>query len=463
MKKLLPVAGFLLCLPAYSLQAADNYGSFPITVQGYDGSKKDSTSYTGQIARHALQNSLKKLAGQGNGSANPELKAQMMAYYEGKDAGRAIIDPKSKGAFVIKQTMIDEISTKKNLKGKAYKGLITGWPGNMTGAEVIEFMIDKASSSNKGFDPLTGYNYPQLISKFSMGAVFYNQAVDNYLDEKLDADNKPNGKAYKDGAAYTGKEHVWDEAFGYFGAPAHSLSLTPRQVYGIAKKKDLKIADANGDGKVDLKTEMTFAHAYYAADADKSGTNYLATITQAFIDGRKLIASAKGKNLTDSQRGKLKAYANVVKTNWEKVIAEATFKYAGSVYKDLQKLQTVIETNGDAKKVFADYGKHWGEMKGFALALETGGKNLGEMGVKMNRLIGFGPMLLGGNQVTGLDANGGYVSGGSKDLGDYMVHMIKLQKLLGDSYGLKARKNDVTAQLADLVESMGEKTSAEND
>ena len=66
----------------------------------------------------------------------------------------------------------------------------------MTGPEVIEFMIKKAATTNKGFDPLlTGLDYAQLISKFAMGAVFYNQAVDNYLDEKLEADTKPNGKA----------------------------------------------------------------------------------------------------------------------------------------------------------------------------------------------------------------------------------------------------------------------------
>ena len=44
--------------------------------------------------------------------------------------------------------------------------------------------INKAEHGS-AFDPNTGYNYPQLISKFAMGAVFYNQAVDNYLDEKL--------------------------------------------------------------------------------------------------------------------------------------------------------------------------------------------------------------------------------------------------------------------------------------
>ena len=141
----------------------------------------------------------------------------------------------------MRMTMVDEISKGKDLKGKTYKGIVNGFPGRMSGPEVFEFMIDKASSSKGGFDPLTGYNYPQLISKFMMGAVFYSQAVDNYLDEKLEADKKPNNKPYKKGAHYTGKEHVWDEAFGYFGAPAHALDLNASQAYGIAKKKDLKV------------------------------------------------------------------------------------------------------------------------------------------------------------------------------------------------------------------------------
>ena len=46
-------------------------------------------------------------------------------------------------------------------------------------------MLDKAADTSNGFDANTGYDYIQLISKFAMGAVFYNQAVDNYLDEKM--------------------------------------------------------------------------------------------------------------------------------------------------------------------------------------------------------------------------------------------------------------------------------------
>ena len=441
----------------------DMYGNFPVTEKSYSGKKKDSTSYTGQVARHVLHNSLKKLAGKGNGNPNPELKATMMSYYSSKDAGRKIIDPTSKGEFKVKQTMVDEISKGKNLKGKTYKGLVNGFPGQMSGPEVFEFLIDKASSSNKGFDPVTGYNYTQLISKFMMGAVFYSQAVDNYLDEKMGADNKPNNKPYKKGAHYTGKEHSWDEAFGYFGAPAHAMALNAKQAYGIAKRKDIKVADANGDGVVDLKTEMTFAHAYYAADSDKAGTKYMHTIVDAFIKGRQLIRDADGAALTDQQRAKLMSYVKVIKTNWERVIAEAAFKYAGSCYKDLEKLRTIVESNGDASKAFAAYGKHWGELKGFLMALETSGRSLGEAGVRMNRLVGYGPVLLGGGQVTGIDSDGNFLIGGNRSMGEYQVHMVKLQKLLGDTFKLKARKNDVTGEMDDLLKSLGSSRAAEND
>ena len=465
MKSSLPVVATLVSsLAVMNVQAAsDVYGPFPVTVKNYAGNKTDSTAYSGQVARQVLHNSLKKLAGQGTGQPNDELKARMMAYYAGKDAGRAILDPVSKGDFKIKQSAVDEISKGKNLKGKTYKGLVNGWPGQMTGAEVIEHMIDKAASSPKGYDPLTGHDYRQLISKFLMGAVFYSQAVDNYLDEGLEANKKPNDKPYSDGAAYTGKEHVWDEAFGYFGAPAHALKLDAAQVHGIAKQKDVKVADANGDGVVDLLNEMTFGHAYYAADSDKAGTDYLHTITRAFLDGRKLISAADGRALSDSERAKLKGYAEVIKTNWEQVLAEAAFKYAGSTYQDLAKLKIIIESDGDAAKAFRTYAKHWGEMKGFLMALETGGKDLGGVGVQINRLVGFGPVLLGGNQVTGVDADGNLQTGGNTSMGDYMINMVKLQKVLADHFDLKARKNDVTAQMDGLLESVGSAKSAEND
>jgi len=449
-------------------QAADKvYADFPVTVKNYKGSAEHSVAYTGQMARHVLHTSLKKLAGKGNGEANAELKAQMMAYYEGKEAGRDIISPASKGKFVFAERKVDELSKKKNLSGKAYKGAVTSWPGNMTGAEVLSFMIDKAAATEKGYDKVNGLDYAQLISKFAMGAVFYSQAVDNYLDEKLEADTKPNNKAYKDGKPYTGKEHVWDEAFGYFGAPAHTLTLSAKDVYNIAKGKEeaLALADANKDGKVSLYNEMAFAHAYYAAGFDKGGkTSYLHTITEAFIDGRQLISDANGEKLTDEQRAKLKGYAKVIAENWEKVIAEAVFKYAGSTYKDIEKLNATLESKGDVGKVLRGYAKHWGELKGFAMALQVSGKDLGATGVQLNRLIGFGPVLLGDTQVTGIDTDGNYVQSSTMSLDEYALNMLKVQQLMVDEFGVEARNKDVLASMGDLVKKLGEQAAeAEND
>lgn len=448
------------------------YGPFPVTVKGYGGDATDSTVYTGQMARHVLHESLKKLAGKGDGTPDAELKARMMAYYKGKEAGRAIVAPKSKGAFVLAQTEVDAVGKKANLADKTFKGAVAGWPGGRTGPEVVSFWIDKASSARKGLDAENGYNYPQLISKFLMGAVFYNQAVDKYLDENLNADVKPNDKPYKKGTAYTGKEHSWDEGFGYFGAAAHTMALSASESYQIAKlgsKSDspeaaLALADHDKDGKVDLGREMTFAHAYYAAGYDKGGkSDYLKTIMKAFIEGRTLIAKANGEALTDDQRAELKRQAGIIRSNWEKVIAESVFKYAGSTYKDLKKLTEIKAAGGDTTKQFAKYAKHWGELKGFALALQAGGKDLGIVAVRLNRLIGYGPVLLDGSQVNFIDGKGNYVRGEAPSLDEYMVHMLKVQKVIADNFGVTARVNDATGDLSELAKKFNAADSAETD
>ena len=93
MSKLLTMGAAALAAALLSSTAlADDavYAGFPVTVKGYSGSKTTSVSYTGQVARHALHDSLKKLAGSGDGKTSAELKAKLMAYFSGKDAGRAI-------------------------------------------------------------------------------------------------------------------------------------------------------------------------------------------------------------------------------------------------------------------------------------------------------------------------------------------------------------------------------------
>ena len=431
----------------------DVYGPFPVTLKGYSGDCTNTVSYSGQIARHVQHDSLKDRSTKGS-------YAEMVAYYEGSDKNKQIWAPASKDGFPIKQTLLNEISKGKNLSGKTYKGTITAWPNNMTGPEVIDFWMNKASSNPK--DVSVGLNYQQLLSKFIMGAVFYNQAVDNYLDEKMRADTKPNDKPYKDGACYTGKEHSWDEAFGYWGAAAHSLLLSAEQNYNIAKKKDLVSADYDEDGVVDLKSEYVFAHAYYASSFDKGGkTSYMEDITRAFLDGRKLITSANGEKLTDVQRTELMGHVSIISENWQKVIAESVFKYAGSTYKSLVALEDV--SNTDLAKEFSKYMKYWGELKGFSMALQVGKDNIGESATKLNRMIGFGPMLMDETQIVGIDSKGDYVMDKIYSMNDAKLHMLKIQKLMIDDFGVEARSNDMLADMADLASKIGTSESAEND
>ena len=111
--------------------------------------------------------------------------------------------------------------------------------------------------------------------------------------------------------------------------------------------------------------------AYYAAAADKTGRiNYGKTITKAFIDGRKIITSANGKS-SQEQLGKLRKLASIIEDNWEKTLAEAVFKYAGSCFKDLKAIQQgKLSAQGK-------YSKHWGELKGFSLSFRWVEKSRG--------------------------------------------------------------------------------------
>ena len=465
MKKLKVTTAIVAVALSGTMALSDGYGPFPVTLKGYSGDKTNTVSYSGQIARHVLEQSLKKLAGKGNGGGNAaDLEAQMLSYFNGSDDDLPIIAPKSKDGFKIKQTSLHQISKGKNISGKFYDGAMPAWPGNMSGKDVAYNMIAMAAKSNKGFDADTGYDWAQLISKYTMGAMAYNQAVDNYLDEKLSAEKKPNNKPYKDGAHYTGKEHSWDEAFGYWGAAAHQHGFNPNKVYEIAKMKNQGVADKNGDGMVDLKSEYVFGPCYYAAAFDRSGTkstNYTNTMFDAFLDGRKLITAAAGDALSDSERSQLKAYAATIEENWEKVLAEAVFKYAGSVYKDINKMKDL--SGDDLKKAYRAYAKHWGELKGFAMAMQSGKSNLGATATKMNKLMGFGPVTLNNSYVTGMDSNGNFVMDRKKSWSDYQLHMLKIQQMMVDQFSVKARANDGLNDLQALTDKLDSASSAETD
>ena len=117
------------------------YGPYPVTLLGYQGSETNSVSYSGQFGRQLLHNSLKKAMSSG---ASIDV---LNGYFNGSDSALELLDPKSSDKFKVDVTNINDVS-KTNLSGKAYKGAINGWPGNMTGKEVLASMIERGAASN---------------------------------------------------------------------------------------------------------------------------------------------------------------------------------------------------------------------------------------------------------------------------------------------------------------------------
>ena len=147
------------------------YGPFPITEKSYNGSKKNSVSYGGQIARQLQHNALKKLASKGNpGDPTNAPEKKMLNYFNTKDKSKtlAILDPSPNSSkFPVKQKMIGDLSGGANLSGKADKRIQTSWPGNMSGVDVIKFMIKKAGKTKGGVDTVS-YTHLTLPTIYSV-------------------------------------------------------------------------------------------------------------------------------------------------------------------------------------------------------------------------------------------------------------------------------------------------------
>jgi len=143
------------------------------------------------------------------------------------------------------------------------------------------------------------------------------------------------------------------------------------------------------------------------------------------------------------------------------VLAEATFKYAGSVYNDISKMGSL--EGEELAKAYRNYVKHWGELKGFAMALQTGKNNLGKTAVELNRLIGYGPVTLDNTYVTGVDAEGNFLRDRRMSWSDYQLNMLNVQKVLVDTFGIESRANDALADLEGLAGKLNSEASAETD
>jgi hypothetical protein len=211
-------------------------------------------------------------------------------------------------------------------------------------------------------DVATGVDYQQMVQKFLGMAVAFSQGTDDYLYKLTGTLNggtaKDNTVSDDEDYGYTSMEHNFDEGLGYYGAARHTDTMT------LAEIKSPGYTDFNNDGKIDMKSEVSFGHSVNAAKRDigsTTGTTMTADIFDAFVAARTIISNGEGTDgaLTTAQTTALDAEINTIITNWEKAIAATVVHYINDVVADLA-----------ADAPINDLAKHWSELKGFSLGLQ---------------------------------------------------------------------------------------------
>ena len=74
----------------------------------------------------------------------------------------------------------------------------------------------------------------------------------------------------------------------------------------------------------------------------------------------------------------------------------------------------------------------------------------------------MGPVLMNASQVTGVNSAGNYIKE-AQSWGEFKLHMLKIQKLMVEKFGVKAKGNDMLADMSSLASKVGSSDSAEND
>jgi hypothetical protein len=414
-----------------------------------------SVSYPGQVLRQVLIDDLKgHLGGMtarlDGGSFYPvpgDVTAELDFYYAFDSAAYGALEHGVTVGGAPLQTTYDEISTDKDLAGKIagndpvgqhvdWSRGFMGWSADgVTSPESLVrhwfATIDaQAVAWSGGEIPLgptgepvpavtvtpDGLDLQQLLEKFLRGSVAYSQGADDYLDDDTEGKGLlSDHTALSEGKPYTELEHQWDEGFGYFGAARDYGDWTDDEI------ADLGSDDRDGDGLVDLLSEVNWGHSQNAAKRDRgaiAATDYTAQAWVGFFEGRRLLAETAGRALTPDELATLQGHRDHALDAWERAIASTVVHYINETLHDMG-------TIGSDDYDFGAHAKHWSELKGFALSLQFNRRSPLEASdfVLLHDRIGTRPVLPGASNT---------------ELADAAADLRAARGLLGAAYGFDA-------------------------
>lgn len=379
---------------------------------------ESSVAYPGQTVRYLLIQDLKiktdRLASEG---ASAVTKDELMRYY-GYEDSYDMETLTGTGDFETLLTHYSEIASGKDLVGKATAeyGNETLIGRDATADELIRAYLDSIATRSQNPDNLgtpaaytttQGLDLSQLVNKLLLGSVVYAQGTDKYLGITLDSDNSgPDSE----GSTYSTMEHVWDESFGYFGAPRDFANYTDEEIADGTIYKD-----ANGDGAIDFRSEYVFTFAGYAADRDVagSGIDFSGELFQAYLDGRTAIVN-------EASTEEIAAARDEAAQIFEKIVAANVIHYVNSTLSDMEEVtESQVEENNNAA-----LNEHWAEAKGFAWALQYNDLPVSQVGdselEELHDLLGSVPP---------------YAVPGSEDAQQYRSDLQEAKTVLQDALG----------------------------
>jgi hypothetical protein len=357
-----------------------------------------SVAYDGQVFRQLLIADLKTYLGgltariDGGYVPNPgDVERDLLFYYAFSDANGAEVEHLFRPDPAARQTTYGEVSSGKDLKGKIagndpvgqhrdWSLGVDGWtqPGVTSPdslvlrwiAEIDAAAVDRANGKvpvgpdgkpvAAVFLSADGRDRQQLLEKFLRGAVSFSQGADDYLDDDLEGKGiNSDHTQVEEGKAWTTLEHQWDEGFGYFGASVAYPTWDKDLIAGAA------VQDDDGDGVIDLLTEVSWGASTNAAKRDttsKAPTDLVGEAWEGFHAGRALLATTTGP-LSAADREDLKVHRDQAVLAWEKALAASAVHYINQVLRHHGRF-------GTQDYRFSDHAKHWSELKGFALSLQ---------------------------------------------------------------------------------------------
>lgn len=216
-----------------------------------------------------------------------------------------------------------------------------------------------------------GHDLRQLIEKFLYGAVAFSQGTNAHLQTDWEAAN-----VQDESSPYTEAEHHWDQAFGHFGAARNLGAYTDDEIRaaGPDRRPELENGynDANGDGLIDLYSEINFGASRLCAARD-AGAVVATDLTQqafdAFLLGREILKNAAGGSFTAAQRAALDDELTVVATTWETCLAATVVHGINAVITEMARFDVANARYADVDN-FLSLAAAWGEMKALALGLQ---------------------------------------------------------------------------------------------